>query len=178
MIPNAWPVATVRKNQLVAGPYPGSLRMTEMLYRLDWLLEHGMRTLVNLQELTEGTKQGPFPDYGPHLQRLARRRGITVQVIRIPIPDMNTTDTARIRFAVQAIDAALSLGGVYVHCWGGHGRTGTVIGCWLRQHGYGPKAALERLAELRRGYVNPKKGPAPQTKAQVATVRRYRRRAA
>ena len=34
------------------------------------------------------------------------------------------------------VDAALADGGaVYVHCWGGIGRTGTVVGCWLVRHG-------------------------------------------
>ena len=29
------------------------------------------------------------------------------------------------------IEEALVRGAVYVHCWGGIGRTGTVVGCWL-----------------------------------------------
>ena len=37
---------------------------------------------------------------------------------------------------LDAIDKALEDGkNVYVHCWGGIGRTGTVVGCWLVRHG-------------------------------------------
>ena len=36
---------------------------------------------------------------------------------------------------LDAIDIALCEGhGVYIHCWGGVGRTGTVVGCWLKRH--------------------------------------------
>jgi protein-tyrosine phosphatase len=39
---------------------------------------------------------------------------------------------------------------VYVHCWGGIGRTGTVVGCYLVRHGLSGPEALERLQILRR----------------------------
>jgi protein-tyrosine phosphatase len=36
---------------------------------------------------------------------------------------------------LDAIDTSLDeVGPAYVHCWGGHGRTGTAIGCWLVRH--------------------------------------------
>jgi Tyrosine phosphatase family len=51
-----------------------------------------------------------------------------------------------IRTAVNATVQALRSGeGVVVHCVGGRGRTGTVIGCVLRQLGYDPKKAIEYL---------------------------------
>jgi protein-tyrosine phosphatase len=37
----------------------------------------------------------------------------------------------------------------YVHCWGGAGRTGTVVGCWLVRRGFGGDAALARIGALR-----------------------------
>ena len=57
---------------------------------------------------------------------------------------------------LDAIDFHISEGGtVYVHCLGGVGRTGTIVGCWLARHnGYDGKAALRRLRELWR--ENPK----------------------
>ena len=46
-----------------------------------------------------------------------------------------------------AIDEAMSAGkAVYVHCWGGVGRTGTVVGCWLVRHGRTGEQALEQIA--------------------------------
>ena len=40
-------------------------------------------------------------------------------------------------------------GTVYVHCWGGIGRTGTVVGCWLVRHGLDEGDAIARIAALR-----------------------------
>ena len=38
---------------------------------------------------------------------------------------------------------------VYVHCWGGKGRTSTVVGCLLIDDGLDYEAAVARIAELR-----------------------------
>ncbi len=37
-----------------------------------------------------------------------------------------------------------------MHCWGGVGRTGTVVGCWLVRHGLDDGDAIARIATLRR----------------------------
>lgn len=53
---------------------------------------------------------------------------------------------------------------VYLHCWGGIGRTGTIVGCWLARNGFPGKAALclaESLIECR-GF-----DPADQMKRNV-----------
>jgi protein-tyrosine phosphatase len=76
-----------------------------------------------------------------------------------PIPDLGvvnddahpkgrSTDTYD---AVTAtIEQALERGSVYVHCWGGIGRTGTVVGCVLADVGLGYDEIIERLATLRK----------------------------
>ena len=69
------------------------------------------------------------------------------------------------------VDAKISRGEtVFVHCLGGMGRTGTVVGCYLGRHGIaaGP-AALHRLAELTR-HAKESFWPTPQTPAQCAFV--------
>jgi protein-tyrosine phosphatase len=38
---------------------------------------------------------------------------------------------------------------VYIHCWGGHGRTGTVAGCWLVSQGMTPEEALATMKSRR-----------------------------
>ena len=53
---------------------------------------------------------------------------------------------------LDAIDDSVKVGKpVYVHCWGGVGRTGMVIGCWLLRHGLAKSSdVLDMLMRLRK----------------------------
>jgi len=73
---------------------------------------------------------------------------------------------------LDAIDGHLADGrNVYVHCWGGSGRTGVVIGCWIRRHGLaGQDEVLGCLQDLRAGDSVKHGWPIPQTAAQEELV--------
>ena len=58
---------------------------------------------------------------------------------------------------------------VYVHCWGGIGRTGTVIGCLLADDGLPADAALEQIAQWR-SITRKAHHAAPQTEQQRDAV--------
>ena len=63
---------------------------------------------------------------------------------------------------------------VYVHCWGGIGRTGTVVGCWLVRHGMTGDEALAQIVEWWRGMEKARIHPrSPQTREQHAYVRNW-----
>ena len=68
------------------------------------------------------------------------------------------------------IDAELAAGRkVYLHCWGGIGRTGTAVGCHLVRSGQSGVEALATIAELWRGVSEQKRRDfpeSPQTRAQ------------
>ncbi|GIS99317.1 MAG: hypothetical protein CM1200mP26_10300 [Acidimicrobiales bacterium] len=55
------------------------------------------------------------------------------------------------RLILDDLDSFLEQGrNVYVHCWGGSGRTGTIIGCWIRRHGLADAdETLDCLTSLR-----------------------------
>jgi protein-tyrosine phosphatase len=73
------------------------------------------------------------------------------------------------------VESAIEDGGVpYVHCWGGIGRTGTVVGCWLVRHGLDAGDPIGRIAELRRD-VSDSFVTSPQTSAQRAMVSAWKR---
>ena len=72
--------------------------------------------------------------------------------------------------SIDAIDAALAAGEtVYVHCYGGIGRTGTVIGCWLVRRGLNGEEALSYIAARRAGTPDGRRA-SPETSAQRALV--------
>src|SRR5690606_41460522 len=76
---------------------------------------------------------------------------------------------------LRLIAEAEERGRVYVHCWGGVGRTGTVVGCLLLDRGLATgDDVLYRLAELRAGTRKGRR-PSPETPAQIEVLRRRAR---
>ena len=77
----------------------------------------------------------------------------TPGVGRYPIRDVYIPTEELMVEILDAIDDDLASGhNVYVHCWGGVGRTGTVVGCWLIRHGYATADdVLEMISDLRIG---------------------------
>ena len=143
---------------LLAGCYPGEF--------VGHLLDAGIRQFVNLQPEDErGLGGRPFPAYLDHMTR-----GLATMT-RLPIPDMGVPSDGRMRAILDDIDASLAVGQpTYVHCWGGRGRTGTVVGCWLVRHGLAaPHDALGRLQQLRAGCANAH-APSPETDEQRSMV--------
>jgi protein-tyrosine phosphatase len=112
------------------------------------LLSAGVTVFLDLTEEGEyGLKA-----YEPLLREEADALGCSVVYRRISIPDMQTPTRDEMIEILDTIDTALEAGHVvYVHCYGGIGRTGTVVGCYLvRQGTCGEKALLE-IARLREG---------------------------
>lgn len=68
----------------------------------------------------------------------------------LPIEDMGIPDAKETMEAIlKHIRESSSIApAVYIHCWGGIGRTGTVVGCWLRESGYDSASALDRVQHL------------------------------
>jgi len=56
---------------------------------------------------------------------------------------------------------------------GGHGRTATVVGCWLVRHGKTGKEALQCIRQLREQEAALASEPAPQTAKQIAMIRNW-----
>ncbi len=99
---------------------------------------------------------------------------------RIPIRDQSVPNSEEeMTRILDTIDAELEAGEtIYVHCFGGIGRTGTVIGCWLARHPgiAGEGSALERLGELFAQSSKSVYARSPETPEQVEFVRRWDRR--
>jgi hypothetical protein len=137
--------------KLLAGEYPGTrLHYDPRLTRkLDYLLELKISYFLDL------TEPGALTPYRDQLIEQAGWLGYTVEYHRFPIPDFGVPSQARMTEQLDMLDAALAAGqAAYVHCWGGIGRTGTVVGCFLVRHGLTGEQALARLVELRAGLAD------------------------
>jgi len=152
----------------LAGEYPGSYLEEETRRKLAAFLDAGIRAFFDL------TAKGELSPYEERLCELARDRSVDVTYERTPIRDMDVPDVAGLRALLGRIAANIAAGiPSYVHCYGGIGRTGTVVGCWLVEHAaLQPDAALKRVTELRFGTPDAR-FRSPQTDAQVALVRSW-----
>ncbi len=163
---HAWWVIPGR---LLAGQYPGSTDPDKADLKLQTLLDAGVDSFVNLTEDGEITWGGT--PMQPYDRGLAARHG------RFPIPDTSVIDDAGYDRILAHIRAELDAGKVvFVHCWGGKGRTGTVVGAWLiAEEGLGYPEVLDRIKDLRKG--TRKAGHrVPDTDEQAAVLRRRARR--
>ena len=132
-------------DRFLAGGYPASMRGDEPLPRQHFtaFLNAGFDTFFDL------TRAGELPPYLPVLLEQADHYGITIYYQRANIQDKGLPSHDQMAALLDALDAALAAGHkVYLHCWGGIGRTGTTVGCWLVRHGLTGEQALIRLNEL------------------------------
>ena len=89
------------------------------------------------------------------------------------MPDFGIPGIGQMRMILDTIDEAIAAGRtVYVHCYAGVGRTGTVIGCYLVRHGSSAGDALASLAEWRRG-IPTERRISPETEEQRRFVRAW-----
>jgi protein-tyrosine phosphatase len=132
---------------LLAGEYPATHRKDATREKLAKFLSAGIRTFIDLTEEHE-----PLAKYDGLLRELADERKIETRHIRFSVTDgCIPTERAHMERILATIREELDAARpVYVHCWGGIGRTGTVIGCWLVEQGFTGDEAIARIADLRR----------------------------
>ena len=150
--------------RFAAGAYPNPDPRNDKVGRL---LDAGINLFVNLTQDYPGGTDSKMNRYDI---RAAERHAT---VVRRDIADNDVTSRDRMISTLDLIDHHLRDGcNVYVHCWGGSGRTGTVVGCWLRRHGYARSGDVLDLLRRLRSEGDRKGGhkPTPQTDAQRRMV--------
>jgi len=140
------------------------------------LLEAGILCVINLvEEEEQGTDGKPLRSYADLLTKLAKERNTDITYTRLSIRDVDVTSTATMKTILDVIDSQrVQQRPVYVHCWGGRGRTGTVVGCYLIRHGLAlGEEALDQIRQLRREEETAGK-PSPETDPQCDMVRMWK----
>ncbi|NOH04177.1 MAG: hypothetical protein HND47_20490 [Chloroflexi bacterium] len=133
----------VEEGQLLAGEYPAGYDAETSRRRLEAFLEAGIRTFINL------TQPHELPAYEGILKDLAQVYDVELLHRRFAIRDHSVPSSQTMTEILDAIDESIQNGSpAYVHCWGGVGRTGMVVGCYLVRKGFEPEEALRRVADL------------------------------
>lgn len=155
-LPNSYWVIPGR---LLAGEYPSARGEAEAGHKLGLLFGVGADFFLDLTEEGERT-----------LNPYSRLLPAGVLHRRMAIPDLTAPPREGMVEILDTLDAALRAGRVvYLHCFGGIGRTGTVVGCFLVRHGTGPDQVLRRIAELRVGVLD-EAASVPETAEQRRMV--------
>ncbi len=152
----------VEPGRLLAGEYPGGFTDFETRKRLTSLLTAGFDTFLDL------TRPDELQPYQPVLAEEASVLGLSIAYHRFPIGDFGLPTRPQMTEILNAIDTSLAAGRkIYLHCWGGIGRTGTTVGCYLVRQGRSGKDALRQLTEWWRTVPKSARYPhSPETKAQ------------
>ena len=146
---------------------------------------------ITLEEMEDIAKKGgddllvcllDRDDFSSHISKKDYNklaRAAKMEVIFKPIADGDITSDKRASSIAWMVYEALNEDDriVYLHCWGGHGRAGTigamVLGLWYRT------PFVEAIAFLQKSHQTRLEGgnyPTPQTKEQINQVLRFYRK--
>ena len=163
--PTPIPASYWVQDRFLAGEYPGSADERRARERVRRFAAAGVTLFVDLTEEDEG-----LAPYAPLLDE-------GIRVVRVPVRDFACPEPEQIDQVIDLVDAELADGGLpYLHCWGGIGRTGTVVGCYLVEHGMDGEEALAAIAEWRAGTLAAARR-SPETDEQRALILGWERRA-
>jgi hypothetical protein len=158
----------------LAGPFPGDKEQELAQDKLAVLLGAGAALFIDLMEADETNYAGePFAPYASTASAMAAPASIVSK--RFPIRDQSIPTRMAMVKILDAIDESISKQQpVYLHCWGGVGRTGSVVGCWLIRHGLATKdTVLQTIQTLRQHDKHRGARNSPETKEQEPFVRSW-----
>jgi hypothetical protein len=136
----------VLPDRLLAGEYPGVPDEERTRQRIDALIEAGFDMFI---DLTKSNETWPYLNL---LYEEAKIHEIEAVHLRFPIGDFGLPTPPQMNSILDSIDQNLQAGHkIYLHCWGGIGRTGTTVGCYLVRQGRTGAEALDQLSAWWRG---------------------------
>lgn len=152
----------VVEGHFLAGEHPLNGPEERAYQRLQALLETGFEAFFDL------TMPDEIPSYHEKLQELASQHKRSVEYYSFPIPDFGIPTPQEMSQLLDTLEKVLQRGlRTYLHCWGGIGRTGMVVACYLVRRGL---TGDEALRELRRRWQSVPKSRlhpnSPETEAQ------------
>ena len=153
-------------DRLYAGEYPGDKSADKAKEKLAAFCSFGITHFIDL------TEEGELESYALLLPEEVVHR-------RFPIVDVSVPDSyEQMQDIIDYIDEALNSSPnakAYVHCWGGVGRTGTVVGCYYVHKGCDFVSALVRLRESFKQCPKSERRKTPETLEQEKFIEDFAR---
>ena len=159
----------VEEGRLLAGEYPAHYETEQTRQRIDALLEAGFDTFIDLTKPNETVAYiRLLLDEAKVYERQVKHHRFAIGDFGLPTPELMTR-------ILDTLDSELAAGRkVYLHCWGGIGRTGTTVGCYLVRRGRSGEEALRQLAEWwKRVPKSIIHTTSPETREQAEFVRHW-----
>jgi hypothetical protein len=159
----------VKPGYLLAGEYPGQANDELTRRRIDAFIAAGFDMFIDL------TNPNETLPYQKILLNEAKIYEVEVTHHRFPIEDFGLPTPPQMNLILDTIEASLQGGHkIYLHCWGGIGRTGTTVGCYLVRYGMNGTDALYQLSTWWRGVPKSRYHPhSPETLEQMDFIRRW-----
>lgn len=165
-----FPVKPIRNSYKVmegvyAGEYPREYDDKKSVDKIKQFKRFGITHFIDLTE--EG-------ELRPYDQMLAS----PIQHIRFPIQDVSIPASIEsVKDLIGQIQGILNESDrnkVYIHCWGGVGRTGTIVGCLLsHQHDFDYEKTMDALKKVFSDCPKSAYRDTPETKEQRDFIARY-----
>lgn len=129
----------IEVGKVLGGPFPGSQDNAKAKTKISQLLDLGVVAFVDLMEDGEFNfkSESEYEPYECALEEISSEKGIKItrkqfHVRDQGVPNSNESMMDILNFINSFVENEEL---VYIHCAGGHGRTGTVAGCWLMCRG-------------------------------------------
>ena len=151
--------------KLFAGEYPGDKHAEAAKTKIERMLHFGVKHFVDL------TEEGELRPYSQLLPE-----GISYQ--RFPIRDVSAPESLEsVHSLIGDIEYLMEQDGyTYLHCWGGVGRTGTIVACYYARQALTDPTIEYALGAMRSDFSKMPKSSyreAPETPGQIDFVRRF-----
>lgn len=160
----------VTEGSFMAGPYPGKPEEARAIQTLAQLTDVGVTHFIDLT-FPQGESSDDLEPYSHLLDNLPNGR--RPDYSRYSIVDLSVPSSELMTEILNEIEDKTSEGEVvYVHCWGGVGRTGTVVACHLIDSGMTSDQALGFLRSVRRDLIRGHR-PSPEMPEQEGFVRAW-----
>ena len=156
-------------DNLYAGEYPGDKNPTAAKEKIDAMLRFGVRHFIDL------TEEGELRPYSHLLPA-------DTTYTRFPIKDLGAPDSVgKTLLLIDKITELTRRGGiVYIHGWGGVGRTGTIVSCYFTDYigeskyiDISAETVINRMRVCFRDMPKATYRQSPETDAQIQFIKKF-----